>query len=68
MIVVIVLLMIGLNQKKANQELQQEVVTSEVLDDKNKQHSDLEQQIKQLNDDNYTTYSEVSSSYQKKGS
>lgn len=54
MIVVIVLLMIGLNQKKANQELQQEVAaTSEVLDDKNKQHSDLEQQIKQLNDDNY---------------
>ncbi|QQD84669.1 MULTISPECIES: septum formation initiator family protein [Jeotgalicoccus] len=54
MIIVIVLLMIGINQKKANQELEQEVAaTSEVLDNKNKQHSDLEQQIKQLNDDNY---------------
>ena len=54
MVIVIVLLMIGLNQKKANQELEQEVAaTSEVLDNKNKQHSDLEQQIKQLNDDNY---------------
>ncbi len=54
MVIVIVLLMIGINQKKANQELEQEVAaTSEVLDNKNKQHSDLEQQIKQLNDDNY---------------
>lgn len=42
------------NQKQANEELYGEVLaTTEVLEKKNKQHSDLEQQIRQLNDDNY---------------
>ena len=52
--VAIVLLLVAFNQKQANEELHNEVLaTTEVLEDKNKQHSDLEQQIRQLNDDNY---------------
>lgn len=54
LVIVLLLLLVGVNQKKANQELQTEVAaTSEVLDERNKKHDDLEQQIKQLNDDNY---------------
>ena len=52
--IVLVLLLVAFNQKQANEELHNEVLaTTEVLEDKNKQHSDLEQQIRQLNDDNY---------------
>ena len=52
--VAIVLLLVAFNQKQANEELHNEVLaTTEVLEDKNKEHSDLEQQIRQLNDDNY---------------
>ena len=52
--IAIVLLLVAFNQKRANEELYSEVLaTTEVLEDKNKQHSDLEQQIRQLNDDNY---------------
>ena len=52
--VAIVLLLVAFNQKQANEELHNEVLaTTEVLEEKNKQHSDLEQQIRQLNDDNY---------------
>lgn len=52
--IAIVLLLVAFNQKQANEELYSEVLaTTEVLEDKNKQHSDLEQQIRQLNDDNY---------------
>ncbi len=52
--VIIVLLLVAFNQKQANEELYNDVLaTTEVLEDKNKQHSDLEQQIRQLNDDNY---------------
>ena len=52
--VAIVLLLVAFNQKQANEELHNEVLaTTEVLEDKNKQHSDLAQQIRQLNDDNY---------------
>lgn len=51
---VVILLMVAFNQKQSNAELYEEVLaTSEVLDEKNKQHSDLEQQIRQLNDENY---------------
>ena len=52
--VIVVLLLVAFNQKQSNEELYNEVLaTTEVLEDKNKQHSDLEQQIRQLNDDNY---------------
>lgn len=52
--VVVILLTVAFNQKQSNEALYDEVLaTSEVLDEKNKQHSDLEQQIRQLNDDNY---------------
>lgn len=52
--IVLVLLLVAFNQKQANEELHNEVLaTTEVLEEKNKQHSDLEQQIRQLNDDNY---------------
>lgn len=52
--IVLVLLLVAFNQKQANEELHNEVLaTTEVLEDKNKQHSDLAQQIRQLNDDNY---------------
>lgn len=52
--IVVILLTVAFNQKQSNGELHEEVLaTSEVLDEKNKQHSDLEQQIRQLNDDNY---------------
>lgn len=52
--IVLVLLLVAFNQKQANEELYNEVLaTTEVLEEKNKQHSDLEQQIRQLNDDNY---------------
>lgn len=51
---VVILLIVAFNQKQSNAELYEEVLaTNEVLDGKNKQHSDLEQQIRQLNDDNY---------------
>lgn len=50
----VILLMVAFNQKQSNAELYEDVLaTSEVLDEKNKQHSDLEQQIRQLNDENY---------------
>lgn len=52
--IALVLLLVAFNQKQANEELHNEVLaTTEVLEEKNKQHSDLEQQIRQLNDDNY---------------
>lgn len=52
--VIVVLLLVAFNQKQTNEELYNDVLaTTEVLEDKNKQHSDLEQQIRQLNDDNY---------------
>ena len=52
--IVLVLLLVAFNQKQANEELHNEVLaTTEVLEEKNKQHSDLEQQIRQLNDDSY---------------
>lgn len=52
--VIVVLLLVAFNQKQSNEELYNDVLaTTEVLEDKNKQHSDLEQQIRQLNDDNY---------------
>ena len=52
--IAIVLLRVAFNQKQVNSELHEEVLaTTEVLEGKNKQHSDLEQQIRQLNDDNY---------------
>lgn len=52
--IAIILLLVAFNQKQANEELYGEVLaTTEVLEKKNKQHSDLEQQIRQLNDDNY---------------
>lgn len=52
--VVLVLLLVAFNQKQSNEELYNDVLAAtEVLEDKNKQHSDLEQQIRQLNDDNY---------------
>ncbi|MGO1923025.1 MAG: septum formation initiator family protein [Jeotgalicoccus sp.] len=54
LVAVVVLLLVAFNQKQANEELYNDVLaTTEVLEDKNKQHSDLEQQIRQLNDDNY---------------
>lgn len=52
--VIVVLLLVAFNQKQSNEALYNDVLaTTEVLEDKNKQHSDLEQQIRQLNDDNY---------------
>lgn len=52
--VIVVLLLVAFNQKQSNEELYNDVLaTTEVLEDKNKQHSDLEQQIRQLNNDNY---------------
>lgn len=52
--IVVILLTVAFSQKQSNEELHDEVLaTSEVLDEKNKHHSDLEQQIRQLNDDNY---------------
>nr|WP_280913455.1 septum formation initiator family protein [Jeotgalicoccus aerolatus] len=52
--IAIVLMLVAFNQKQANDALHEDVLaTTEVLEEKNKQHSDLEQQIRQLNDDNY---------------
>ena len=50
--IAIVLMLVAF--KQANDALHEDVLaTTEVLEEKNKQHSDLEQQIRQLNDDNY---------------
>lgn len=49
-----ILLIVSFNQKNQNQLLQEELVqTEEVMDERISQEKDLEQQIKQLNDENY---------------
>lgn len=54
LLVVGILLIVAFNQKTQNQLLQEELVqTEEVMDERVAQEKDLEQQIKQLNDENY---------------
>lgn len=49
-----ILLIVSFNQKNQNQLLQEELVqTEEVMDERISQEKDLEQQIKQLNDEDY---------------
>ncbi len=49
-----ILLIVAFNQKTQNQLLQEELVqTEEVMDERVAEEKDLEQQIKQLNDENY---------------
>jgi len=54
LLVVGILLIVAFNQKTQNQLLQEELVqTEEVMDERVTEEKDLEQQIKQLNDENY---------------
>lgn len=54
LLVVGILLIVAFNQKTQNQLLQEELVqTEEVMAERVKEEKDLEQQIKQLNDENY---------------
>lgn len=54
LLIVGILLIVAFNQKTQNQLLQEELVqTQEVMDERIAEEKDLEQQIKQLNDENY---------------
>ncbi|MFC3419246.1 septum formation initiator family protein [Salinicoccus hispanicus] len=56
LVVVGILLIAAFNQKNQNQLLHEELVQAQVvLDERADEAKDLEQQIKQLNDDNYIT-------------
>ncbi|MCG1009500.1 septum formation initiator family protein [Salinicoccus sp. ID82-1] len=56
LVIVGILLIVAFNQKNQNQLLHEELVQAQVvLDERVDEAKDLEQQIKQLNDDNYIT-------------
>ncbi|WP_342388073.1 FtsB family cell division protein [Salinicoccus bachuensis] len=56
LVVVGILLIIAFNQKNQNQLIHEELVQAQVvLDERKTEAKDLEQQIKQLNDDDYIT-------------